>query len=51
MPLQLSATSEAGAVAAWTEEKRAKYVNLEPSQFFIPVYVEVETLGVFGPET
>ena len=46
----LSATSEAGAVAAGAEtRKRAKYFCLEPIYTFIPV--AIESSGVFGPQT
>ena len=46
----LSATSEAGAVAAGAEtRKRAKYFCLEPIYTFTPV--AIESSGVFGPQT
>ena len=45
-----SATSEAGAVTTMAEmRKRAKYSNLDPSQYFQPV--AVETSVAFGPDT
>ena len=48
-PIYTSNTaSEAGAVEAQAEEKKAKYRHLDGS-FFIPV--AVETTGVFGPLT
>ena len=46
----LSATSEAGAVAAGAEaRKRMKYICLEPVYSFVPI--AVESSGVFGPQT
>ena len=49
-PPTLSATSEAGAVAAMAEDrKRAKYLCLEPTYSFTPV--AIESAGAFGPVT
>ena len=46
----MSATSEAGAVAALAEvRKKAKYTSLISTHIFTPV--AIETSGVFGPKS
>ena len=46
----MSATSEAGAVAALAEvRKEAKYTSLCSTHVFTPV--AIETSGVFGPKS